>query len=92
VIYGHLRTVDAVAPVTAGAVTTSLLVFFIVYNVLLLGFLWFAGRIALRGPGGAEAPSAWLGMPGLDRSAPTVVGADPTVPASIAHATPARGA
>ena len=25
VIYGHLRTVDAAAPVTAGAVTTSLL-------------------------------------------------------------------
>ncbi len=39
VIYGHLRTADAVAPVSAGAVTTTLLIFFVVYNVLLIAFL-----------------------------------------------------
>ncbi|HEY2621140.1 MAG TPA: cytochrome ubiquinol oxidase subunit I, partial [Acetobacteraceae bacterium] len=91
VVYGQLRTVDAVAPVTAYAVTTSLLVFFVAYNVLLLAFLWFAARIALRGPGGAGVTHAW-GRSGLDRSAPIVVGAEPTGPAPVADVLPARGA
>ncbi len=30
--------------------STTLAIFFVVYNVLLLSFLWFAGRIAIRGP------------------------------------------
>ena len=56
VIYGHLRTADAVSPVSAGAVTTSLLIFFAIYNVLLLTFLWFAARVALKGPADTSLP------------------------------------
>lgn len=50
IVYGHLLTADAVAPVTARAMTTSLLLFFLIYNVLLLTFLWFSVRVVLRGP------------------------------------------
>ncbi|MFK8252817.1 cytochrome ubiquinol oxidase subunit I [Ancylobacter terrae] len=77
VVYGHLRTVDAVAPVTAGAVTTSFVIFVLVYNLLLLAFLWFAGRLALRGPTD-ETPSR-PEHPGLDRTNARLF-ADETVP------------
>src|ERR1700722_12113549 len=40
VIYGQLRTVDAVAPVTAEAVSLTLVIFVLLYNVLLVAFLW----------------------------------------------------
>ncbi|MCB4767652.1 cytochrome ubiquinol oxidase subunit I [Ancylobacter sp. Lp-2] len=66
IVYGHLRTADAVAPVTAGAVTTSLLIFFIVYNLLLAAFVWFAARAAIKGPADSAPPSAE--HPGLDRT------------------------
>jgi cytochrome d ubiquinol oxidase subunit I len=80
VIYEHLRTADAVAPVSAGAVTTTLLIFFAVYNVLLIAFFWFAARIALKGPtaGASAYPRAM--RPGLDRSGPTLAGADAAEP------------
>lgn len=66
IIYGALRTADAAAPVTAGAVTTSLLIFFAVYNVLLLAFVWFAGRVALKGPIDTSPPTRE--RPGIERS------------------------
>ncbi|HZU90404.1 MAG TPA: cytochrome ubiquinol oxidase subunit I, partial [Stellaceae bacterium] len=50
VVYGYLRTADAVSPVAPHAVATSLALFFIVYSVLLLAFFWYAGHIVLRGP------------------------------------------
>ncbi|QEL26931.1 cytochrome ubiquinol oxidase subunit I (plasmid) [Bosea sp. F3-2] len=66
IIYGLLRTADAVAPVTAGAVTTTLLIFFLVYNFLLLAFFWFAGRVALKGPADNALPTRE--RPGIDRT------------------------
>jgi len=66
VIYGHLRTAEAVSPVSAGAVTTSLIIFFAVYNVLLLTFFWFAARVAIRGPADTSLPTRE--HPGLDRT------------------------
>ncbi|MGK6324763.1 cytochrome ubiquinol oxidase subunit I [Sphingomonas sp. DT-51] len=51
VIYGQLRTVDAVSPIAGGAVAGSLAIALVLYNLLLVGFLWFAGRLAWRGPG-----------------------------------------
>lgn len=50
VVYGILRTADAVAPIAAGAVATTLALFALLYTLLLLTFLWFAGRLVLRGP------------------------------------------
>ncbi|QRG06547.1 cytochrome ubiquinol oxidase subunit I [Xanthobacter dioxanivorans] len=72
IIYGALRTADAVAPVTAGAVTASLLIFFAIYNLLLLAFFWFAARVALKGP--ADAPLPAHEHPGLDRTNVNVFG------------------
>ncbi|HEX5281300.1 MAG TPA: cytochrome ubiquinol oxidase subunit I [Micropepsaceae bacterium] len=54
-VYGHLRTADAVAPVLPAHVAATLVLFIIVYTVLLLAFFWYAARLVLRGPT-VEAP------------------------------------
>jgi cytochrome d ubiquinol oxidase subunit I len=83
VIYGQLRTADAVAPVAAGAVATTLAIFFVVYMVLLLAFLWFAGRIAIRGPRDTSATDPRLVRPGLDRGSPAIVGSAPAAALAV---------
>jgi cytochrome d ubiquinol oxidase subunit I len=54
VIFGMLRTVDAISPVPARALLASLLAFVVVYAVFMTAFLIFAFRMIRRGP--AEAP------------------------------------
>jgi cytochrome d ubiquinol oxidase subunit I len=54
VIYGILRTVDAVSPVPAHALLSTLIGFICVYSVFISVFLIFTLRIIRRGP--AEAP------------------------------------
>jgi cytochrome d ubiquinol oxidase subunit I len=49
VVYALLRTADAASPVSPGAVTASLIGFLLVYAILFISFLWFAGRLAFRG-------------------------------------------
>lgn len=49
-VYGHLRTAEAVSPVAAAAVKTSLVLFVIVYAILLAAFFFYAMRLVLRGP------------------------------------------
>ncbi len=56
VVYGHLRTADAVAPIAASAVSSSLALFVIVYLVLLAAFFWYAARMVFRGPVETEKP------------------------------------
>jgi cytochrome d ubiquinol oxidase subunit I len=61
VVYGYLRTADAVSPLPPHMVAISLALFFTVYAILLLAFFWYAGHIVLRGPttaGLAEPPHA----------------------------------
>lgn len=53
-VYGYLRTADAVSPVAASAVTTSLVLFIVVYAVLLLAFFLYAARTVFQGPGVRE--------------------------------------
>ena len=55
VVYGLVRTAAAAAPVAAGAVSASLILFVLVYNLLLLTFLWFGARLVLKGPGLPDA-------------------------------------
>jgi len=76
VVYGQLRTADAVAPVATGAVLSSLLAFVVVYNILLLAFFWYGARTVLRGPEGPPRPMrpitfdpGWIG-PAPQSSAP----------------------
>jgi len=54
VIYGMLKTVDAISPVPAQALLSTLIAFVCVYTVFITAFLIFALRIIRRGPG--EAP------------------------------------
>lgn len=50
VVYGHLRTADAVSPVTAGAVTASLATFVVVY-AFVFGFgSYYLAKLLRRGP------------------------------------------
>lgn len=70
VVYGYLRTADAVAPIAAQAVATSLTLFVIVYLVLLMAFFFYAGRAVLHGPTDHDAEPA---HPGID-SAPARLG------------------
>ncbi len=60
VVYGHLRTADAVSPVTTGAVTASLLIFIVVY-AFVFGFgSYYLAKLLRRGPDPVEQ------MPGAD--------------------------
>jgi cytochrome d ubiquinol oxidase subunit I len=89
VVYGHLRTADAMAPVTAHAVTLSLAGFFAIYAVILLAFLWFAARIVLAGPGGTNTIATKYIRPGLARNAPTLIEATPPDRSPLPAASPA---
>jgi cytochrome d ubiquinol oxidase subunit I len=67
VVYGHLRTADAVAPVAPSAVATSLALFAAVYTVLLLAFFFYAARTVFRGPHLGEAETLPQAIrPGID--------------------------
>jgi cytochrome d ubiquinol oxidase subunit I len=54
VIYGILRAVDAISPVPASTLLSSLVGFVCIYTVFITAFLVFAFRIIRRGP--ADAP------------------------------------
>lgn len=66
VVYGQLRTADAVSPVAVHAVTSSLILFVIVYTVLLIAFFAYATRVVLRGPRREPAPPPAEVRPGID--------------------------
>ncbi|MGO4523248.1 cytochrome ubiquinol oxidase subunit I [Microvirga sp. 2MCAF35] len=54
VVYGHLRTADAVSPVAAGAVSASLLTFIVVY-AFVFGFgSYYLAKLLRRGPDPVE--------------------------------------
>ncbi len=69
-VYGHLTTAESVAPVSAGAVATSLIVFMVVYAIVFTAGVIYMARIATRGFGddpvepsatGGRAPGSPLG-------------------------------
>jgi cytochrome bd ubiquinol oxidase subunit I len=55
VIYGLMRTADAISPVPAGALLSTLIAFVCVYAVFMTAFLVFSLRMIRRGP--KEAPA-----------------------------------
>jgi cytochrome d ubiquinol oxidase subunit I len=63
-VYGALRTADSVAPVSAGQVAISLLVFMIVYAIIFTAGAVYMARIATRGFGGDPPPSDKRRAPG----------------------------
>jgi cytochrome d ubiquinol oxidase subunit I len=61
VIYGVLRTADAISPVPAPVLLSSLAAFICVYGVFITAFLIFALRIVRRGPGATPASTVVAG-------------------------------
>lgn len=66
VVYGVLRTRDAVSPVPAAHVVTSLLAYVVVYAVVFVAGALYILRLMREGPvpAAAEAPPAWPRAPG----------------------------
>ncbi len=58
VIYGALRTEDAVSPVTAGSVTLSLAMFFVIYSAVFGAGFWYLLRTIRTGPVEVALPEA----------------------------------
>lgn len=59
VVYGFLRTADAVSPLASSAVGSLFAALLILYGLLLLGFLLIAGRMVWTGPrAGSLVPAA----------------------------------
>ncbi|HUG97617.1 MAG TPA: cytochrome ubiquinol oxidase subunit I [Gammaproteobacteria bacterium] len=56
-VYGLLRTVDSVSPVTAAAVGTSLIVFVFVYTIVFSAGSWYLFKIAWAGPSTTAEPA-----------------------------------
>jgi cytochrome d ubiquinol oxidase subunit I len=50
VVYGYLRTADAVSPITAGAVTTSLIAFIVVYTIVFGFGSYYLAKLLRKGP------------------------------------------
>jgi cytochrome bd ubiquinol oxidase subunit I len=69
VVYGQLRTADAVAPVAPQAVASSLAMFIVVYTILLAAFFFYAARTVLRGPAAEPAAAPTEVRPGRDAAA-----------------------
>jgi cytochrome d ubiquinol oxidase subunit I len=61
VIYGILRTADAVSPVPAGALLSTLVAFVCIYTVFMTAFLVFARHMIGRGPEMAPAQTETSG-------------------------------
>jgi cytochrome bd ubiquinol oxidase subunit I len=55
VIYGLLRTADAVSPVPSSALLSTLIAFICIYTVFISAFLYFSIRIIRRGPAEVSA-------------------------------------
>ena len=69
VVYGLLRTADAISPVAPSAVLGSLALFVAVYGILLFAFFFYAMRTVLRGPAADESPRPSAVRPGIDAAA-----------------------
>jgi cytochrome d ubiquinol oxidase subunit I len=55
VIYGILRTADAISPVPGGVLLSTLIAFVGIYALFMAAFLTFTLRMILRGPLAAPA-------------------------------------
>jgi cytochrome d ubiquinol oxidase subunit I len=85
VVYGLLRTADAVSPVATGAVLASLLMFVVVYNLLLLAVFWYGARIVMKGPDPYEETPPNAVRPGRVQAGPAILGG--YIPANARPAT-----
>ena len=68
VAYGILRTADAVSPLAANTVATSLVLFVLVYGIVFAMGIYYINRLITRGPEGpaVEPPSTGTPAPPLE--------------------------
>jgi cytochrome d ubiquinol oxidase subunit I len=66
VVYGLMRTADAVSPVTTHEVSASLIGFLVVYAVIFTAGVLYIVRLIAEGPvlGATEPPTLGAGAPG----------------------------
>jgi cytochrome d ubiquinol oxidase subunit I len=64
VVYGVMRTADAISPVAAGAVAASLLAFLIVYAIVFTAGAIYIFRLMAKGPDSDERPPESNRSPG----------------------------
>ncbi|NJL82162.1 MAG: cytochrome ubiquinol oxidase subunit I [Chloroflexaceae bacterium] len=67
IVYGQIRTVDAVSNIPASNILTSLIGFSVTYSILFVAVLFFGRRIILRGPR-FDLPIPGLEQPAVDTS------------------------
>jgi cytochrome d ubiquinol oxidase subunit I len=67
VVYGHMRTADAVSPITAGAVTTSLVTFFVVYMIVFGFGSYYLAKLLRKGPEPIEEAARGSDFGALDK-------------------------
>jgi len=58
VVYGLLRTADAVSPVPGGKVLTSIILFVLVYGIVFGAGVYYIARLVRRGPEETPPPLA----------------------------------
>src|SRR4029077_6311778 len=63
IAHGILRTADAISPVSAASVLTTLILFIIVYGIVFSMGLYYINRLIVRGPQGRAVESS-RGAPG----------------------------
>lgn len=64
VVFGALRTADAVSPLPAAAVSGSLLVFIVTYAIVFSAGALYIGRLLFQGPSPKEGPAVASEPPG----------------------------
>ncbi len=55
VAYGILRTADAISPVPAASIATTLALFVVVYGIVFTMGIYFINRLIAKGPEGAPS-------------------------------------
>ena len=59
-VYGLLRTIDSVSPITANSVGLSLAVFIFAYTVVFSAGIYYIARLIIKGPEASQYPDEGL--------------------------------
>lgn len=62
-VYGVMRTVEGISPVSAGALLTSLILFVIVYSIVFAMGIYYINRLIAKGPQGGAVKEPDDGTP-----------------------------
>jgi len=76
VAYGILRTADALSPVSAASIATTLILFIVVYTIVFAMGIYYINRLIAKGPEGRAVAPPELGTPARPLSANLEAGAE----------------